>query len=237
MALVGVVVGFRLLALAHRTRQLPETLMGLGLLIVAVVGGPLSGVARSPALIGSELGTTLFAVGLGCVQLGIACFYAFTWQVFRRDSTLALFFLVATCLALGATGHGLVATSIGSTMDEVYANTRPFAMGVVGLVALSFLWTAFESLAYYRKLARRLALGLAEPEVANRFWLWGVGALGIASLCLGMLVPMSRGVPPLHDPTLLIVMSAGSSVSTICWFFAFFPPKAYLERVRAQAAA
>ena len=236
MGLVGVFVGMRLLLLARQTRQLPETLMGLGLIVTAVLGGPLAGAGRHPSLLGTELGATLFACGMSLVQLGIACFYAFTWQVFRRHSTTALLFLLLACVALGATGHGLVATSIGDSMDEIYAHTRAWAMGVVGLLGVAFAWTAAESLAYHRKLSRRLALGLAEPEVANRFWLWGVGALGVAGVSAVMLVPMSRGIPPLQDPTILVLMSVGSVLSSFCWFFAFFPPRAYLERVREQSA-
>lgn len=236
MGLVGVFVGLRLLLLARHTRQLPETLMGIGLMIMAVLGGPLASAARMPGLVGTELGDKLFAVGIGLVQLGIACFYAFTWQVFRKHSTAALLFLVLVCVACGAVGHGLVAASIGDTMDAIYLNTRPWAMAVVGLVGVAFVWTAFEALAYHRKLSRRLALGLAEPEVANRFWLWGVGALGTSSLCGVMLVPMSQGIPPLQSPTILAIMGFASAVNSTCWFFAFFPPRAYLAHVRARSA-
>lgn len=234
--LVGVVVGLRLLGLARQTRQLPETLMGVGLLLVATVGAPLSGAGRAPALVGTPLGDALFSWGLAFVQVGIGCFYAFTWHVFRKQSHWAMAFVLVACGALGATWQGLVGASHGATMDEIYAHTRPWAMGVVSLVALAFTWTAVESLRYSRKLARRLALGLVEPEIANRVWLWGVGASAIATLCSLMLIPMYRGVPPLQDTTILVLMALGASISTACWFFAFFPPKAYLERVRAQAA-
>ncbi len=110
-------------------------------------------------------------------------------------------------------------------------------MGVVALVAAAFGWTAVESLAYYRKLMRRLALGLAEPEVANRFWLWGVGAAATSAICTLMLAPMSMGMAPLQSPLVLTLMAVAAVVCSICWCFAFFPPQAYLERVRDRYAA
>lgn len=237
MSLVGIVVGFRLIGLARRTRQLPEILMGLGLLICSVLGAPLSGAGRMPGLVATPLGDNLFASGLGLVQIGMGCFFAFTWQVFRQRSSIAMGAVLLACGALGATWRGLVGASVGGDMAEIYANTRPWAMAIVALVGINFAWTGFESLSYYRKLARRQALGLADAEVVNRVWLWGMGGAAVAGLCAMMLLPMYFGVPPLRNPVTLIGMAIGASVATTCWFFAFFPPEAYLARVRTKAAA
>ena len=52
------------------------------------------------------------------------------------------------------------------------------ALDVVLLVDLLaqalYLWTSVESLTWWRRMHRRVALGLADPVVANRFFLWGV---------------------------------------------------------------
>ena len=237
MCLVGVVVGFRLIGLACRTRELPETLMGLGLVIVAVIGAPLTGVGRMPGMVGTPFGDALFTAGLGFVQIGTGCFFTFTWQVFRKNSTRAMVAVLLACGALGATWQGLVGASVGANMTEVYTHTRPWAMGVVALVAATFYWTALESLAYHRKLMRRLALGLAQSEIVNRFWLWGMGALATAGICTMMLVPMAMNIPPLQSPLTLTFMAIAAVVNSTCWFFAFFPPQAYLERVRFRSAA
>jgi hypothetical protein len=42
------------------------------------------------------------------------------------------------------------------------------------------LWTMVESYHYYARMRRRLAIGLADPLLVNRFFLWGTGALGTA---------------------------------------------------------
>ena len=41
----------------------------------------------------------------------------------------------------------------------------------------TLLWTGIESLAYSSALKRRLVLGLADPVVADRVQLWGIGML------------------------------------------------------------
>lgn len=237
MGLVCVGVGLRLTALARRTRQLPETLMGGGLLLVTIIGMPLSVVGRSPEMIGTPLGDGLFTVGLAVALVGIACFYAFTWQVFRLDSAWSLFAVMLACGALGAAGQGLIGASVGSNIEEVYAHTRPWAMATVALVATAYVWSGAEALTYWRRMRRRLALGLAEPEVVNRFWLWGAGSLAVATQSLGMLVPMYFGVAPLSNLPTLLGIGVASVVSSCCWLCAFLPPEAYLERVRGRAEA
>lgn len=235
MALVGVVVGFRLVALARRSRQLPEALLGLGLLLAAVVGAPLSGVGRMPALVATPLGDTLFQLGLACTQVAIACFFAFTWQVFRRRSAWAMALVLLACGVLGAQWQGLLGASQGATMQEIFRHTRAWGMGIVATLGAAFLWTGIESFAYHRKLVRRLSLGLAEPEIVNRFWLWGVGGFATTAICGVLLLPMARGVPPMQSPTALATIALCGLMVSTCWWLAFFPPRAYLERLRAAA--
>lgn len=237
MGLVAVVVGLRLIGLALRTRELPEALLGTGLLLVAVVGGPLAGLGRMPGMIATPFGDGVFALGLGLVQVGIGCWFAFTWQVFRRRSAWTMSAVLLACGALGACWQGLIGASVGGSMQEIYANTRPWAMAIVANVGIAFAWTGFEALRYYRRLLRRQALGLADPEIVNRFWLWGVSGCAVAALSTIMLVPMYLGIPPLSNLLTLNGIALVALVASLCWFFAFFPPRAYLERVRLRAAA
>ena len=44
-------------------------------------------------------------------------------------------------------------------------------------ILFSLGWMTFEPLAYYTKLRKRLALGLADAVTTDRFRLWGVASL------------------------------------------------------------
>jgi hypothetical protein len=97
-------------------------------------------------------------------------------------------------------------------------------------------------------MRRRVALGLADPLVANRFVLWSVwtGALGFAALLL--LAVRSRafwlqlhGVDPrVVMPAAIPITAALAGIAVVCagvavWL-AFFPPASYRRWVRAGVA-
>jgi hypothetical protein len=235
---VGVIVGFRLLALGWRTRQQPELLIALGLLLAAVIGAPLAAVGRAPGIALTPFGSTVFAAGLVAVQMGIAFFCIFTWLVFRRDAlwaTVLMVFLVGLC---GVEWLGIVqASASGDTLSVVLPRTRPWGISIVGTVAAVFAWTGFESLAHYRRLRRQLALGLADPVVTNRVWLWAVA--GFATVALGTAIGgcMLAGLPPLRHPLPLAAIGVAALTASVCWGLAFLPPPAYLASIRRRAAA
>ena len=178
-----------------------------------------------------------FAVGLGFVCAGAALLDAFTWRVFRPASFAGLLVVLVASGALGAVWHGLLAASVGETMDQVFARTRPWGMGVVALMAGAFLWTAAESLLHRVALRRRARLGLADPVVANRMDLWLVAALAVVALCGSVLASMAAGVPPLRSPLFGAGLALAGSFVCACWSLAFFPPPAYLAWVARRAAA
>lgn len=237
MALAGVVVGFRLLALGRRTRQQPELLIGTGLVLAAVVGGPLSGIGRAPALALTPVGDALFAAGLAATQLGIALLAGFTWVVFRREALWATMLFVLIAGALGAEWLGLVtASASGATLEEVLPRTRPWGVSIVSTLALVFAWSGCESLVLYRKLRRQLALGLADPVVADRILLWAIAGMATVVLCAAIAGCMLAGMAPLAHPLPLVAIAATALCSSLCWTLAFVPPASYLARVRARSA-
>ncbi len=70
----------------------------------------------------------------------------------------------------------------------------------------------------------RLALGLADPVVVNRFLLRKLGALCATLIVLagGVII----AVPPAHSLVQISMMSVGllGSAASVFYFFAFFPP-------------
>ena len=237
MAAAGVAVGFRLLALGRRTGQQPELLIGMGLLLVTVIGGPLAGAGRAPGLALTPAGDTLFAVGLAATQLGLALLAAFTWMVFRRDALWATVLFALIAGALGAEWLGIVtASASGSTLEEVLPRTRPWGVAIVATLGLVFAWSGCESLARYRMLRRQQALGLADPVVADRILLFAIAGFATVVLCAAIAACMLAGMAPLAHPLPLVAIAATSLCSSVCWMLAFLPPAAYLARVRARAA-
>jgi hypothetical protein len=237
MALCGGVAGVRLFALGLRTRQQPELLIGLGLLSVALLGGPLAAVGRLPALLGTPLGDDVFALGLAATQLGIALFAAFTWRVFRPDALWATLALLVIAGALGAEWLGLLeASARGRTMEEILPNTRPFAIAIVATLGLVFAWSGAEALAHWARMRRQLALGLGDPVVANRFLLWALSGFATVVLCAVLAASMRAGLAPLRHVLPLALIGGAALGASACWTLAFLPPAAYLERVRRRFA-
>lgn len=237
MAIVGVIVGGRLLALARRTRGFPELAIGLGLLLLAVVGGPLAAIGRLPALVGTATGDLLFATGLAVVQAGIGLFFAFNWRVFRPHSRLAAAAVAAAGLALALEWLGLVRASAGGrTMEEILPHTRPFGIAIVLTLAAAFAWTAFESFAWWSRLRKRTEIGLADPVVADRMRLWGAAGVAVATLCAVLALSMAMGLAPMRHAVPLGCIALAAIVASVCWTLAFLAPASYREGVRARAA-
>lgn len=233
MALSGGAVGLRLIALGLRTRQQPELLIGLGLALVSLLGGPLAAVGRLPALLGTPFGDALFTLGLAATQLGIALFAAFTWRVFRPDALWATLLLLVIAGALGAEWLGLLhASARGRTMEEILPHTRPFAIAIVTTLGLVFAWSGSESFAHWQRLRRQLALGLGDPVVANRLLLWALSGFATVVLSLGLAASMLAGLAPLRHTLPLVVIGAAALSASVCWTLAFLPPPAYLAALR-----
>jgi hypothetical protein len=238
MLVVGAVVGGRLLLVARRTRQLPELAMGLGLLLTTVLGGPVAAAGRLPALVATGPGDFVFGLGLALALSGIALFYVFTWRVFRPDSSWGKAVMALALLALGVEWLGLMqASAQGQTLDEIVPHTRPWAITIVAMACISFLWTGVESLAYYRMLRRRRALGLADPVVMNRFLLWAASGFAAVAVCGSVVASMLAGYAPLRDAPPLIGIASAAIVTSVAWYLAVLPPEAYLRFIRRRAVA
>ena len=234
----AMVVAVRLLLLSYRTRQLPEFSLGIGLVLMSVVGLPLAASGRLPSTLGTPLGNAVFALGLSLVCIGIALLFAFTWSVFHSGVRSARNTVVAAALIMAALDLGLIhAASQGSTLAEIVPRTRPWAIGIVGMVVMAFAWTGFESLRYYRQLRRRRALGLADAVVTNRFLLWGIAGWTAVALCGSNVGFLLAGKAILVEPAALYTMALCGLVMSATWYLTFFPPGFYLRLVGAASHA
>jgi len=230
---MALAVGVRLLLLFRRTRQLPELCIGLGVVLVAGVGMPLSVLGRLPHTVGTGFGNAVFAVGFSLTCVGISLMFAFNWRVFRAGSRWARNAMPAVAVTMVTLALGLIrVASQGGTLAELVPRTRPWAMGVVAMLVLCFAWGGFESLRYHRLLRRRRALGLADPVVTNRFLLWGVADWAAVVLCLSVIGFLQMGRAVLVDPLALCTMALCGLVMSVTWYLTFFPPRVYLGLLR-----
>lgn len=241
--LVSAVVGARLVQLARHTRQQPELLLGsailgtavlgYGVLIAAAIlrGNDLSAASATPTTIAlSAIGQTLHAAG-------VTCFLLFILRVFHpRDGWAHALGGVAGLLLWGglawsAWRGAFVVNDSGSAAwwcEYAVIWTYP-------------LWIGIESLRYWRIMRRRVALGLGDPLVANRFALWGFGSIGSAGAIWTASIPffllghpdlLASLTPPIH-----VVTAIAGLTSVGCSYLAFLPPPWYARRIEAAANA
>lgn len=230
---VALVVGVRLLLLARRTRQLPELLIGIGVLGIGPVGFGLVVLAREISATHPHLYSVALGVGAAAVALGVFCKLVFNWRVYHPGSEglASLLYLAAALLLVAYAGDFAQGFRRYADITWQFYLRSPIQVGAL-------LWGSGEALAYWSKMRRRVRLGLADPVVANRFLLWGIGAgaAGVGSLIgVGANVVMDAVRP--DNPWILASSSLHGLVAAVAMWLAFVPPAAYVRRVAARAAS
>jgi len=236
-------VGVKLLLLARRTRQLPELLLGgsilgtgalgYGFLIAAMVIRGLDPIA--PELVPRSV-VVLSAISRTIHDIGVMLYLTFIVYVFRRSSPWA--YALAITLAVLLWGGFLVGAAHGSLRSLEAGGLSWYCE--YGVVWVYPLWTAIEAFRYWGLMRRRVALGLADPLVANRFWLWGTGAvltaLAIWIASIPFVFPTSPAVVA-WTPTIRILTAFSGLASVSCALLAFLPPAWYRRRFEARSPA
>jgi hypothetical protein len=230
-----VTLGVRLVALARRTKQVPEALLAAHFLLSCTLGYILQGSGHALAMepgASRPLVATILATGHAASVLGVGSVVVFNYLVFRRGTLLGRT-LVVIGIGMLVTGYAGYGASGG------FWHGRPsgfwFWLLYAGFTAVS-VWTLVEPLLYYVALRKRLRLGLADPLVVDRLLLWGIGSLArFAMLAVGAysMLHLTGDVSELAAiaaPTLFASGIAGLIVA-ICYGLAFFPPRAYRQAV------
>ncbi len=220
--LVMAILGIRLLALAWRSRGLPELLIGLAFLFGGALGGGIE--ARAMAA-GDPTQHAGLLMGLGklCALVGMLSCCLFTWWVFcQHDAkTLLIMFGIMSFQLVGFLGHA----SSGAFQTGV-VEPHWFWVELLGRIA-SPAWLGIESCHYWLAMRRRVQIGLGDPVLTSRFLLWALAsAAGI--LCLLTSVPplyFPAGHPILEAGQLLFAAAGITAVSG--YWLAFFPTASY----------
>jgi hypothetical protein len=229
---VSALVGVRLLQLARRTGALPEFALGLAFFLVGALGYPLGLLSIWPAL-PEPLARGLFALANLATAAGSAAVFVFTRSVFRPEARWAKGLVWLAAAVLGAQAASGVARALVAAPASFAEADLGFSVRQA-VTAFSYAWTACEALRYRALLVRRLALGLAEVEVVNRFLLWAVAGAGAFTGSSVMSVTSLSGATPWQDPVALTAVGLGGFTAAICAALAFLPPRAYLDWVRRQ---
>jgi len=228
-------VGLRLVVLARRHRELPELLLGISLLLGGTLGSVLEVAGMSQdAPFAPHVRGALLAAGKACVIPGFACQVLFIRMVFRPREAWALAFVAATLFVQLAAYAGFAAT--GTFSSGVMP--APIFLAELASRMAGSAWLVAESVRYYAIMRRRLALGLAEPVVTDRFRLWAVA--GLAGLAM-----LATSAPPVvahHQQMawmnwMLPLFAVSGIAASSAYLLAFFPPGWYRRRVGERLAA
>jgi hypothetical protein len=230
-------VGVRMLLLARRTRGRPELLIGLGMTLIGAVGFPAGLFSGFGGPVGG-LVLPLWLLSTLVNQAGIVAVYLFTQQVFRPREPWAKGIVAAAAAVLLASLVGSLrafATADPETLSQVAARRWLF----IGLIGYSgcFLWGAVEGGMQYAMARRRLALGLADPAVVNRFLLWAVFGVGAAGINAASAIGTLMAADPTRSPSVLVPMGVLGAISCAAMYLAFLPPSWYLGWLRGGARA
>lgn len=229
---VALVVGVRLVLLWTRTRQLPELLIGVGVLGIGPVGFGAS-VAAMELEAARALYPLIMGLGQAAVTAGVVCKLIFNWRVYHPESRwIPPFVQVAGALMVVV----YVAELLGGFADTMLVSWRFCVRSAIQVGAL--LWGSGEALRYWTRMRRRVRLGLADPVVSNRFLLWGVGAgaAGVGSL-IGIVAQIASGGVRTQIPWVLASSSGHGLVAAVCMWLAFVPPAAWRRFVASRARA
>jgi hypothetical protein len=237
VSLALLVLGMRLVRLSRRSGKAPERWLGLAF-ACAGASAWLLPLAATEGLAHERARAIGLAAQVGMTG-AVAFLVMFAWRVFRVGSRPA-----AGC-ALALIGANAAACA------AVLASGAPLPAGRLGIAIVlarsaALVWLFAESTLYAMRMRRRLAIGLGDPIVANRFLLWSIwtGALALIPLFVlalraaGALEPPAPGAPlPPAVRMALVALGCGGAVAALAGWLAFFPPAAYRRWIAASRPA
>lgn len=230
-------VGVRLLWLAKAGGDRPALLCGNGFCLIAMLGFPLGVLSGQGLVPVAQVHLPLAAISLLANLLGIACFLVFTASVFRPTALWAhtLAGAVIACLAMACVAI-VAALAVAPGSSSSFSVTWGWSAVFQALCALAFFWMGVEALREWWGSRRRLAFGLSDPVVSNRLLMWGVFGLSTTLLCLVLLAVQLSGRPTASSALAQLSQALFGVLSSGAVTLAFFPPRAYLERVRGAGS-
>lgn len=233
---VSGVVGVRLLMRASRSRGVPELLAGLAYIGAPALGYPMAIVAS--LLPRGGIAIPMYVIGEILLVSGCCCFLFFTVTVFRPNVRWATVMAYVGSAVLVYSGVGVTHSFLAyDNATEITAHARLPLAGMVGTLLLSYVWTALEGLRYWRMMRKRMALGLAEPVVTNRFFLWTCSGLLSTAWISFSAILLALGENLARNPVNVTVTCLAGLANSVLLVLIFMPPAAYTRWIERSARA
>ena len=220
-AVISTVVGLRLLAVAARTRQIPELAVGAAMLLELLSAA--SWAAANGTAMGHSLSTITGAAAAS--TLGFFIVHTFVPQSRLARIVLAVLLVAAAACVL------VPWLSAGWGSETFY---RQFGWGASLARVFAYAWAAFAAARSRDALRRRARLGLCHPLTASRVGFWAIAA---ACACVSYAIPVLDLVVGMTPAGTISPISAGVAIvaSTLIWI-AFYPPKTYVVWALGRAS-
>ncbi len=231
---VALWVGVRLLAQWGRTRELPELLLGIGVLGIGPVGFGFLLLAAVAGANNPRAPSVLAGVSAIAVAGGASSKAIFNWKIYHPDSrgVAGIAFAAIALLALAVLGEGMTTGyAPESWMKPGWILLREAVQVIV------LLWGSAEAFLWWGRMRRRVRVGLGDALVASRFLLWAIGAgmAGIGSL-FGAVIALVEGRGLNELPELTVLLSMFGMTSAVSLWLAFATPQWFKRRVLTHVA-
>lgn len=232
-AVAGCGAGLRLAQLARGDGG--DRVLGLVSLLIFIGGAGLLAFGLGPvvAVAYPEMARGMMIAGDAGERLALLLLAGFVWHTFGRERGLRLAVALAIAAALVVDGYWILRAQRWPDSE------LPAALEATSQVvfSLALVWSTIESWLQYRRALRQRALGLIEPETANRFLLWCLATGSLSLVCLttafAALVVDAPGWPVAAN--LVRAFLYWTVAGTIA--LGFFPPEPYLRWLRDRADA
>lgn len=226
-------LGTRLLWLSRGRDQAPERFAGVGLIVLAAVTYPLLGASRVGSAVVADVRMGPLAIALGAMFVAVSCLAIFTQRVFRPHGVAGKvgIALIGFVMAISAVAMLSILRSADPTSNSREA-LYPWGLVLRVPLQLVWIWTGIEGMNEWRRARLRMALGLSDPVVVNRFLLWGL--FGMLEFTAGTIstILQASGRTMLEDPIAVLPTLVGSIVGSVLLFLAMCPPASYLRRLQ-----
>lgn len=229
-------IGARVLVVAQRLGGgAPDRLVG-GFFLCMGLGGVPALLANDPAVVPAHLARPAMAVGHALLSTGFTCMALFAWRCFGSESAWR------RAVALTVPALLLACWIAQGVVERFEPPGGAFVRGAALIRMTAVAWAFGETVRYYTLMRRRVAIGLGDPVVANRFLLWSLwtgamlGTILVAVAVRFLLPEFGPGLPATQRAPIVAVFLLLLSTAGIALTLSFFPPRWYADRLRARPA-
>jgi len=229
--MANLIIGVRLLWLAKKTRKLPEFTLGTSFILAGAIGWTAILISREVSASDPAAAEFLLAMGTLITNLGNVTLLVFIWRVYRPH---AIWVVILTVILVSMMAVSTVYNSI--IVGKTYAGpSEPIQWLGISARLATYFWGTLESFIFWRKLKKRVLIGLAEPVITNRVFMWCVAA---ASTLITTIITTSTYIrrATVYTDVEMLLFSVLGFVGAFSVWLAFWPPVRYLKWLESSTS-